>query len=110
MEVIPLEVYATDSNYAVIKAPGRNYPGCVIPGDSLSILCAAARRVTELIRGSGVQEEELLWEAQDLTNSLIGRILHYQHVLDKHQINYPSVGKYSDGDILQLISDDNENT
>ena len=38
MEVQPLEVYATDSNYAVVRPPGRHYPCSVIQGDSLSIL------------------------------------------------------------------------
>ena len=109
MEVVPLEVYATESNYAVIKPPGRNYPGCVIQGDSLSILCTAARSVAELIRNYGVKDEELLWEAQELANSLIGRILHYQRVLDTHQIKYPYGGKYSEGDLVQLISADDAN-
>jgi hypothetical protein len=29
VDIEPLEVYSRDSNYAVIKPPGRNFPGCV---------------------------------------------------------------------------------
>ena len=35
MDMQPLEVYAADSNYAVVKPPGRHYPGAVIQGDGL---------------------------------------------------------------------------
>lgn len=31
MEVEPLEVYARDSNFVVVKAPGRQFSGCVWP-------------------------------------------------------------------------------
>ena len=34
MEVKPLEVFSEDSNFGVVRMPGRSYPGCVIQGET----------------------------------------------------------------------------
>jgi hypothetical protein len=76
MEVQPLEVYTTDSNYAVIKPPGRHYPGCVIKGDSLRILCKRAVGIAKWFRDEGPTDDpEVLGEVQELVASLVGRLL-----------------------------------
>jgi hypothetical protein len=106
MTILPLEVYATDSNYAVVKPPNRNYPGSVIQGDSLGILCRTAQRIAEQIKRASLHDEELLGDVEDLANTLIGRILHYQRVLDDHGINYPHVHAFSDNDFVELLSSD----
>ena len=53
MEVQPLEVYADDSNYAVVKPPGRRYPGAVIQGDTLRHLCGLAVGIATWFRDAG---------------------------------------------------------
>lgn len=45
MPKIELEVYSDASNSAVIQTPGRRFPGSVIQGDSLAILCEDLRNV-----------------------------------------------------------------
>lgn len=105
METLPLEVYATDSNYAVIKPPGRNFPGCVIQGDSLSILCSTIKDVFARLRQNEIHDEELLWDVQDLNNSLVGRILHYQRVLDVHGVPLPYTRRFSDRDLIELVAE-----
>ena len=108
MQVLALEVYSIDSNYVVAKAPHRNYPGCLIQGDSLSILCTSALSIAERIQHCGINDEELLGEFQLLTNSLIGRVLHYQRVLDEHRIGYLYGGKFSEDDLVQLVPSDSD--
>src|SRR4051812_15142373 len=89
MNVEPLEVYASDSNYAVIKPPRRRFPGSVIQGDSLRILCGRALGIAQRVRDRAPQDEEFLRDLQDLVDSLVGRLLHYQQVLQAHQIELP---------------------
>lgn len=78
MESIPLEVYSTLSNYAIIKPPGRQFPGCVIQGDSLNILCKSALMIARHATAGTLTDEECLGEIEDLTNSLVDRLLHYR--------------------------------
>ncbi len=90
MRIEPLEVFADDSNYAVVKPPGRNYPGSVIQGDTLANLCRNAIQIAEQLKSAGVPKSSQ-HAMQDLANSLIDRLLHYQSVLDAHGIDYPHV-------------------
>ncbi len=103
MEVQPLEVYATDSNYAVVKPPGRNYPGCVIQGDSLRILCGLALSIANRCRDIGVKDEELLGDVEELANSLVERLLHYQQVLHDHGIDLPHTRPVTSADLIRLL-------
>ena len=74
MEVQPLEVYATDSNYAVVKPPGRQFPGAVIQGDCLRHLCGLAVNIAQWFRDSGPTDDpEVLGGVQELTELLAGR-------------------------------------
>jgi len=50
MMIVELEVYSEASNQAVIKAPGRQFPGIVVQGDSLSLLGAQARELSARLR------------------------------------------------------------
>jgi hypothetical protein len=101
-----LEVYATDSNYAIIKPPGRNYPGCVIQGDSLSILCRNIRQLAKKAQVGATVSKSMLNHITDLNNKLIGRILHYQAVLDAHGISLPYGQAFSQDDLIREKSDD----
>jgi hypothetical protein len=104
MEVQPLEVYTPDPNYAVIKPPGRHYPGSVIQGDSLNILAGLAERVAVWFRDEGpTDDEEILGDVQELTHLLVGRLLHYQAVLDAHGIELPYTRKVTESALIRLI-------
>ena len=105
MEVLPLEVYATDSNFAVVKPPGRHYPGCVIQGDSLRILCGLAIGVAERFRDHGHEDDEFLGNIDELVQSLVGRLLHYQQVLLAHGIELPYSQPVSKADLVRLLPD-----
>jgi hypothetical protein len=89
MEVKPLEVFAEDSNFGVVRMPGRNYPGCVIHGDSLFILWGAARRVAEAVRDGSAWGEDFRDAVEELHDPLLGRLLHYQEVLRRAGMDLP---------------------
>ena len=103
MEVQPLEVYATDSNFAVVKPPGRHYPGSVIQGDTLHALCMLAVSVARRVRNCEPQDEEFLGDLQQLTHSLVGRLQHYQSVLRTHGIELPYSGPVTEADLIRLL-------
>ncbi|MEI8379326.1 MAG: VOC family protein [Planctomycetota bacterium] len=103
-----LEVYSTESNYAVIKPPGRNFPGSVIQGDSLSILCETAKTIAEAVRDGTTSHEDFLGEVEDLLHSLVDRLLHYQTVLQKYGVSLPYSQPICENDFLKLTPDDDE--
>lgn len=103
MKVEPFEVYSTDSNYAVIKPPGRSYPGAVIQGDSLGILCRNALDVVKHVESGDTTSDDFLGEVEELTNALIGQMLRYQTVLEHHGIDFPHVHPFSESDLVQLV-------
>lgn len=99
-----LEVYATDSNYAIIKPPGRNFPGCVIQGDSLSNLCRASVSVARHLQAGGpIDDEDFLCDVEELNSLLVGRLLHYQEVLKAHGISLPYGAPLTEEDIVKLL-------
>lgn len=109
MDVQPLEVYATDSNYAVVKPPGRHFPGSVIQGDSLRNLCERAHSVARWFRDSGPTDDpEVLKDVEELTHLLVGRLLHYQEVLREHGIDLPYSRPVTEADLIQLLPEGSE--
>jgi hypothetical protein len=91
MEMKPLEVFAEDSNFGIVRMPGRNYPGCVVQGDSLFNLWRAARRVAEAVRDGSADGEDFRDAVEELYDSLLERLLHYQQVLSREGLDLPNV-------------------
>jgi hypothetical protein len=87
MEQKQIEVYSEMSNYAIVRMPGRNYPGCVIQGDSLNILLKTAKRAHELAVSTGI--EDLIGETEDLVENLSGRLDYYEVILKAHGMDVP---------------------
>src|SRR5262245_33936650 len=56
MEKLELEVYSQATNQAIVKMPGRRYPGLVIQGDSMSGLADRAESIFERAK-SGTDAE-----------------------------------------------------
>ncbi len=42
MRIEEVEIYSDETNYAVLKHPGRHFPGSLIQGDDLYHLCLLA--------------------------------------------------------------------
>jgi hypothetical protein len=87
MERKELEVFSEQTNYAIVRMPGRNFPGCVIQGDSLSILLRDAERASVLASATG--NSELIDEIESLRESLADRLQHYASVLTAHGMGLP---------------------
>jgi hypothetical protein len=103
MIVKSLEVYAQGSNCAVVKPPGRKFPGCVIQGDSLRHLCGLAVSVAERVRDRTPQDEEFMGDLQELVHRLVGRLLHYQQVMQAHGIKLPYSRPLTEAHLVRLL-------
>jgi hypothetical protein len=72
MDRIELEVFSQDRNMAVVRLPGRQSPGSVIPADSLRHLCFLAESVQERVRED--HDRELSDDATELCELLLARL------------------------------------
>lgn len=103
MEIKSVEVFSEATNYGIVRMPGRQFPGCVIQGDSLSILLAGAREVLERVAGSG--DEELVGCAEDLVEKLQSHLDHYQQVMRAHEIPLPFTPRARDAsDAIRVMA------
>lgn len=82
-----VEIYSDQSNMAIMRHPGRRFPGVLIQGDSLYRLCAAADEICAMARSG--HDAEMYEELNELRNSLWGYLTHYKVVLGEHQIPLP---------------------
>jgi hypothetical protein len=87
MHIDPVEIYSDATNAAVMRHPGRRFPGVLVQGDTLSSLCSTA----DLICASGRQQldSDTYEELNDLRNHLWSFLLHYKIVLGEHDIPLP---------------------
>ncbi len=85
MRIEPLEVYSDETNRAVLKTPGRSFPGVVVQGDDLYRLCLLADEACTALPPTSTGFRA----ANDLRNALWARLNHYKSVLDSHGIRLP---------------------
>ncbi len=71
-------------NYAIVQLPGREYPGVVFQGDSLSILCSGAADAEEAVVGTAAHEL-----VSSLREDLDSVLRSYIRVLEDHHIEIP---------------------
>lgn len=94
MEWKQLEVFSEESNFAIVRMPGRNFPGCVIQGDSLSNLLKHVQELRLRAKASG--DAELIDLADDVSRAIATRLDHYEAVLHEHGIPLPYVRKVAE--------------
>jgi class 3 adenylate cyclase len=83
-------VFSTASNAAVVRVPGRRFPGVVIQGDSLSILQADVRQARALAREDSQEaRQELADVLMDLEEKLSGYLAVYEQTLRAHGMALP---------------------
>ncbi len=82
-----VEIYSDASNYAVMRHPGRRFPGALIQGDSLHALSQTADRAFVAIKSG--KSDEALEEIGELREALAERLNHYKQVLAEHNIGLP---------------------
>ena len=87
MKFEQVEIYSDASNLAVMRRPGRNFPGSLIQGDSLSILVQEARELHEALKLSG--DSDLVALAEMHKEKLEGRLAVYEKALLEHGMSLP---------------------
>jgi hypothetical protein len=87
MRVEQVEIYSDATNQAVLRHPGRQFPGSLIQGDTLYSLC---RRADEICaKAKSRLDAEAYEDLNDLRNDLWGRLQHYKCVLNEHNLSLP---------------------
>ena len=84
---VDLELWSPATNSAVVRVPGRRFPGVVIQGDSLSILFDLAMYLAE--RLPEASDEELRGAADDLAEKLFAHVKNYETVLQARGLSLP---------------------
>jgi hypothetical protein len=107
MEEMTLEVYSTTTNCAVVRPPGRRFPGVVIQGDTLSILCADANEVAVALQRNNIDENARA-AMQMVLDGLVGSLLHHQAVLQQHGLELPYGEPRSRTDFATIYLDPEE--
>ncbi|HEV8377936.1 MAG TPA: hypothetical protein VGP99_03720 [Tepidisphaeraceae bacterium] len=84
-----LEVFSEASNAAIVRMPGRRFPGLVIQGDTFRNWLTVARvfraRVQEL------NDDELLADSEEFLAILTDYLHHYEKVLSAHKLDLPYI-------------------
>jgi hypothetical protein len=93
VERLELEVYSQASNAAIVRMPGRKFPGMVIQGDSLKIMLGLAE---DIWAATQADDSELSASAEMLKDQLRGLIMHYEAVMAEHAIRLPYAGSPED--------------
>ena len=70
-----VEVLSRETNGWVVKTAGRQFPGIVIQGDSLSVLCHLAEELQ-----TAAEPKSDAWFA---ANSLVTKLTGYQNLYEK---------------------------
>jgi hypothetical protein len=82
-----VEIYSDATNSAVLRHPARRFPGFLIQGDTLYLMCLAADAACKAAR-SALSEDKYA-ELNDLRNHLWASLIHYKNVLTEHGIELP---------------------
>ncbi|AYC39902.1 DUF6959 family protein [Streptomyces griseorubiginosus] len=87
MERIEVELFTDGGNEAVVRIPGRRFPGVLVQGDSLHILRSSVAEVMEACeRGDLVEARDSAGLLLADLEALLGR---YEAALDEHGMGRP---------------------
>ncbi|NTX04047.1 hypothetical protein [Myxococcus sp. CA040A] len=87
MTLIEVELFTTPGNNAVIRLPGRRFPGVVIQGDTLhSVVMTTSEALSALMQGDTSTAQELLQESVEQLRDAQER---YETALQEHGLALP---------------------
>lgn len=89
MHKAEVEIFSDASNFAIMRHPGRKFPGSLIQGDSLYALYLCADRARHLLLHT--DPAAALEEVSALHEELLQRLNHYKQTLNDHGIELPFV-------------------
>ena len=82
-----VEIYSDQTNSAILRHPGRKFPGVLVQGDTLYSLCHRADVACSNAKGS--LQSNAYGEMNNLRNHLWSLLNHYKSVLGEHNISLP---------------------
>ncbi|HET6470003.1 MAG TPA: hypothetical protein VFG43_16635 [Geminicoccaceae bacterium] len=82
-----VELLSIATNCAVVRVPGRSFPGAVVQGDTLRGLLDLASEI--LRRSAGGPDPELEEAARGLHEQLSDLIAEYEAALRRHRLPLP---------------------
>lgn len=88
-----VEIYSDATNAAIMRHPGRRFPGVLVQGDTLSTYCYRLDDICRDARGRLGEDTE--FELNDLRNALWSLLTHYKVVLGEHEIPLPFTDRTS---------------
>ncbi len=86
MHTESVEIYSDAPNAAVMRHPDRQFPGCLIQGDSLHILVSSLAVVQS---EADCLSEEAAGELAEVTERLTQLLEHYKATLLRHDLKLP---------------------
>jgi hypothetical protein len=87
MHVEQVEIYSDATNQAILRHPGRRFPGVLVQGDTLWTLCYKADELC--LNGRNQLDARHYQELNELRNALWSFLTHYKAVLGEHGIPLP---------------------
>jgi hypothetical protein len=87
MRIEQVEIYSDATNRAIMRHPGRRFPGTLIQGDNMYDLCRRADAICAKVRSQ--LDSETYKELNDLRDILWAYLTHYKSVLLEHGIPLP---------------------
>lgn len=87
MKIETVEIYSDASNMAVMRHPGRNFPGSLIQGDSLYSMVQDLTEVRTALLAGNVAEA--IDGVEYVLVRLEERLSHYKDVLSQHGVELP---------------------
>ena len=85
MKIEPVEIYSDASNAAVMRHPGRHFPGVLVQGDTLHSIVRDIQEIQQVASLPAEASEGL----KHLHERLDGLLQHYKAVLSAHSIKLP---------------------
>jgi hypothetical protein len=82
-----VEIYSDATNVAILKHPGRRFPGVLLQGDTLHEMLRKAARVNAA--ASDLLPEDERYELAELHEHLAELVAHYKRTLAEHNLPLP---------------------
>jgi len=87
MTTLQVELFTDQGNNAVVRLPGRKFPGVLIQGDSLSHLVALVKEASESLNHASRQDAEAALD--ELGSSLRETLERYESAMKAHGMALP---------------------
>jgi hypothetical protein len=85
MHKAEVEIFSDLTNAAIMRHPGRHFPGLVLQGDTLRAICRELDEACDLV-GRG---QRGFTECNKVRNTFWSYLRHYQEVLIEHKMPLP---------------------